>query len=93
MDSYSGSNADAMAMMSGMMGVFLIVGLVCLAFWVFIWWKIFTKAGYNGALALINLAVIIPLIGWIAPLALTIWFAFSEWPLEKRAKNPGQTFT
>jgi hypothetical protein len=60
-----------------------IVGLIALAFfifYIFCWWKIFSKAGYNGALSLINLAVIIPIIGWIAPLVLFIWFAFAKWP-------------
>ncbi|MBC7768637.1 MAG: hypothetical protein H7124_07600 [Phycisphaerales bacterium] len=62
----------------------MIVGLACFIFYIFLWWKILSKAGFNGALSLINLAVIIPLIGWIAPLILTIWFAFASWPALRR---------
>lgn len=81
-DTYGGG--DAMAAMGPMLAVFGLIGLAVFAFYIFIWWKIFAKAGYSGALSLINLAVIIPFIGWIAPLALTIWFAFSDWPALKR---------
>jgi hypothetical protein len=74
---------DPAAMMQMMGPYLLVIGLICLAFFVFYifcWWKIFSKAGYSGALSLINLAVIIPFIGWIAPLVLFIWFAFAKWP-------------
>lgn len=72
--------SDPSAMMA-VMGPFIIIGLVILAFWIFCWWKIFSKAGYSGALSLIFLAGFVPLIGPIVCLILVIWFAFSKWPV------------
>ncbi len=46
----------------------------------FFQWRIFAKAGYPGALSLINLAIFIPLIGPIIVIALYGWFAFAKWP-------------
>jgi hypothetical protein len=77
---YGGDPNAAMAMMSGMMGMMLIVGLIFLVLWIFLWWKIFSKAGYSGALSLIFLASIIPLVGLIVPIVLIGWFAFAKWP-------------
>ncbi|OQW56680.1 MAG: hypothetical protein A4S17_13685 [Proteobacteria bacterium HN_bin10] len=87
MQDYSQYGGDPAAMMQAMgpfMAVFAIVGIALFAFYIFLWWKIFAKAGHNGALSLLNLAIIIPLIGWIVPLVLTIWFAFSDWPALKK---------
>ena len=55
------------------------------ALWIFLQWRIFSKAGHPGALALINLAVFVPFVGPFVMLGLTAWFAFSEWPALKRA--------
>lgn len=85
------SSGDPTAMLAAMGPFMLVIGLVGIAFfifYIFIWWKIFSKAGYSGALALVNLAVIIPFIGWIAPLILTIWFAFADWPVRKGIAAP-----
>jgi hypothetical protein len=41
------------------------------------YWKILTKAGYSGALSLL---LLLPL----ANVVILFWFAFTEWPLEKR---------
>lgn len=54
--------------------------LLGLAFWIFIQWKIFAKAGFPGALALVNLAVFIPFVGFLIVLGLQVWFAFAKWP-------------
>jgi hypothetical protein len=86
MPDYSNMPTDPNAMMA-MMGPFLIVGLVIFAFFIFVWWRIFSKAGYPGALSLIFLAGIIPLIGPLICLGLIIWFAFVEWPVQKKAKG------
>ena len=86
--SYDPSSMDPTGMLAMMGPYLLIVGIICLAFFVFYifcWWRIFAKAGYSGALSLINLAVIIPFIGWIAPLVLFIWFAFAKWPALNKA--------
>jgi len=79
-DTYGGDPAAMMAAMGPFFAVIAIIGLAMFAFYIFLWWKIFSKAGFSGALSLINLAVLIPLIGWIAPLILLIWFAFARWP-------------
>ena len=81
---YGGDPNAMMAMMSGMMGMFLIVGLIILVLWIVLWWKIFAKAGYSGALSLIFLASIIPLIGIFVPIILIGWFAFAKWPALNR---------
>ena len=83
--SYSGDPSNMMAMMGPYFAVIVIIGIAIAVFSIFCWWKIFSKAGYNGALSLVFLAGIIPLIGPIICLVLFIWFAFAEWPVTKRA--------
>ena len=61
------------AMMAGMMGVFLLVGLAVLAFILFLFWRIFSKAGLSGPLALL---LLVPGIGSIIVLCI---LAFAEW--------------
>ena len=53
--------------------VFVVLGIV-------IWWKIFSKAGYNGAMGLLML---IPIVNLIMLLVL----AFGEWPIYKELKQ------
>jgi uncharacterized membrane protein YhaH (DUF805 family) len=83
------------SMMGPYFAVAAIIGLAVFVFYIFVWWKIFSKAGYSGALALLNLCVLIPFIGWIVPLVLTIWFAFADWPVRKglTVNNPGPVKT
>ncbi|MBI3437714.1 MAG: hypothetical protein HY054_03505, partial [Proteobacteria bacterium] len=45
-------------------------------FFIFCYWKIFSKAGYSGALSLL---LLVPL----ANVVLIIWFAFAQWPVLK----------
>jgi hypothetical protein len=68
----------ANAMLAGM-GTMAIIWLVIVAFLIFIYWKIFSKAGYSGALALL---LIVPIVNLI----LIIWFAFADWPILKRLR-------
>lgn len=86
-DVFDPSTMPGMGNMAAMFGpyfaVFAIVALVIFAFFIFCWWRIFSKAGYNGALALVFLAGIIPLIGPLVCLAMFIWFAFAQWPALK----------
>ena len=73
------SNDAALAGLAGMgclMGVVFIVALVL--FPVFCYWRIFAKAGYNGALALLCL---VPVVGMIIVLCI---LAFGTWPNERR---------
>lgn len=80
---YGGDPSNMMAMMGPYFAVIMIVGLAIAVFSIFCWWKIFSKAGYNGALSLVFLAGIIPLIGPLICLILFIWFAFADWPATK----------
>jgi len=41
------------------------------------WWRIFSKAGHPGAL---SLTMLVPLISFFV----FLWFAFSDWPIQKR---------
>jgi hypothetical protein len=82
------SYSDPTAMMDAMgpyFAVIAIIGLLVFVFWIFCWWKIFSKAGYSGALSLIFLAAIIPLVGPLICLILFIWFAFADWPALRRS--------
>ena len=58
---------------AGMMGFFMLFGFVFVAFAVFIFWRILTKAGLAGPLALL---VLVPAVGWII---VTCILAFSDW--------------
>ena len=66
------------------MGAFwvLIVLFACAAalISVFLYWKIFSKAGFNGAWALLML---VPLGNFIA----LVYLALSEWPIERRLRE------
>ncbi|MDX2275205.1 MAG: hypothetical protein NW206_07110 [Hyphomonadaceae bacterium] len=74
MDQYGNPDPTAMA---GMMGAFGIVWLVVIAFFIFLWWKIFSKAGFSGWLSLL---LLVP----IANLIVIIYFAFADWPALKK---------
>jgi len=71
------------AAMAALAGSGLIISLVFLAIFIFsivIYWRIASKAGYPGVASLL---LLIPLVNII----MIIIFAFSEWPIEKRAKG------
>lgn len=61
------------AAIAGMMGIFFLVGLVFMAFFIFCFWRIFTRAGMSGALSLIAL---VPGVGMIIVVCI---LAFGEW--------------
>lgn len=57
----------------------LVYGLVILAliaFTIWVYWRIFAKAGYNGALSLLNL---VPGVGGLICMLI---LAFGRWPIE-----------
>jgi len=56
------------------MYVIIICAIVVFTIWVY--WRIFAKAGYNGALSLLNL---VPGVG---PLICVLILAFGRWPIE-----------
>jgi uncharacterized membrane protein YhaH (DUF805 family) len=59
--------------MAGFMGVFALVFLAFAAFAIFLFWRIFTKAGLSGPLSLL---ILVPGVGWIIVVCI---LAFSEW--------------
>jgi len=72
-------------MFLAMMPVFLLFGLAMYAFFIFLFWRIFTKAGLSGPLSLLTL---VPGIG---PLIVLCVLAFSEWkvtPIPSQAYYP-----
>jgi len=81
MDNSSDAASNAAASMLGV-GAFvaivvyfiILLGMIALFIWIF--WKIFTKAGFNGALAFLNL---VPGVG---NLICILILAFSAWPVE-----------
>lgn len=67
-------DAAAAGMLAGFACVYIVVVLVITAFFIFCLWRIFAKAGYSGAMALISL---IPGLG---PLICICILAFGNWP-------------
>jgi hypothetical protein len=70
------SSAAATGALAAIFFVYVIVLLAIVAFSIWIYWRIFAKAGYNGALSLLNL---IPGVG---PLICVLILAFGRWPIE-----------
>ncbi|HZU52811.1 MAG TPA: hypothetical protein VFF77_02885 [Holophagaceae bacterium] len=66
--------AGIMALGCFFWAVIMIVALGVLAFQIWLFWRIFTKAGYNGAMSLL---ILIPGIGAIIVLCM---LAFGHWP-------------
>lgn len=66
------------AAMAGMMGLFFLIWVVAIAFAVFCFWRIFTKAGMAGALSLL---LIVPAVG---PIIVVCILAFGEWKVVPR---------
>jgi hypothetical protein len=70
------SSAAAASVLAGLAFVYVIVIVALIAFTVWVYWRIFAKAGYNGALSLLNF---IPGVG---PLICVLILAFGRWPIE-----------
>lgn len=83
------SNAAA----AGVVGIVLLVEFVIIiavvAFTIWVYWRIFAKAGYNGAMSLLNL---VPGVG---PLICMCILGFGRWPIEDRlaALEGGHPYT
>jgi hypothetical protein len=75
MDHSTQAAASVLASLALGYGIFL---LVVVAFTIWVYWRIFEKAGYSGALSLLNL---VPGVG---PLICVIILAFGRWPIEDR---------
>lgn len=85
MDTTSNS-AAAVGVLTGIFMVYAIfvIGLIVLLIWFY--WRIFTKAGYNGAMSLLNL---IPGVGH---LICVLILAFGRWPIEDALAAAGGGF-
>jgi len=70
------SSAAAASLIAGFAFVYVIIIIALVAFTVWVYWRIFAKAGYNGALSLLNF---IPGVG---PLICVLILAFGRWPIE-----------
>lgn len=75
MDSSTGNDAAITSFMGAFVLVYVLIIIAVLAFSIWVYWRILSKAGYNGALALLML---IPL-GGLVPL---LMLAFGRWPIE-----------
>ena len=62
-----------MTAMAGMMGIIFFIWFLVMAFIIFCFWRIFTKAGMSGAMSLLML---IPGIG---PIIVVCLLAFGDW--------------
>jgi hypothetical protein len=81
-----------MHMLGPIMFVYFAVWFAICAFFAFLNWRVFSKAGYPGALGLIWLALAIPVLNILACLAILIvwtWFAFAQWPVLKGQQTGG----
>jgi hypothetical protein len=65
---------DIIGALEGSLLITLIVSVAIIVFAIIIWWKIFAKAGYSGALGLL---MFIP----IANLIVLCVLAFGRWPI------------
>ena len=71
----SGSGSGALAaVFGGAILVYLLIMIALIVFSVIVYWKIFSKAGYSGALGLL---MFVP----IANLVVLCVLAFGEWPI------------
>src|SRR5579859_1617340 len=72
-NSYS-PGPGAAALLGGFIIVYLVILLAIIVFSVIVYWKIFSKAGYSGAMGLL---MFVP----IANLVALCILAFGEWPI------------
>ena len=72
----SATNAAAAGIFGGMMLFIIIIVTAMTVFFVWLFWRVFTRTGMNGALGLLCL---VPSIG---PLVCLLILAFSRWPIE-----------
>jgi uncharacterized membrane protein YhaH (DUF805 family) len=76
MDNSSTTDAATAGLIGGVVIVYFVVLIVMIAAFIWIYWRIFQKAGFNGALSLLNL---VPGIGQLICILI---LAFGRWPIE-----------
>lgn len=79
---YHSQGPEPAALLAGGVGlvIFLLFALAMLILTVIIWWKIFSKAGYSGAMGLLML---LPFVNLIMLLVL----AFGQWPIRRELEQ------
>jgi hypothetical protein len=77
------SNAAAAGILSGIILTAIIVSIALAVFFVWLFWRIFSRTGMNGALGLLCL---VPYVGWLICLLV---LAFSRWPIEDALGGSG----
>lgn len=79
---YHSQGPEPAALLAGGLGlvVVLLFSLAMLILTVIIWWKIFSKAGYSGAMGLLML---LPFVNFIMILVL----AFGQWPIHRELEQ------
>jgi hypothetical protein len=80
---HSSDSAAAAGVIGGIILVYFIVVIAIVALMIWFYWRIFAKAGYNGALSLLNL---VPGVG---PLICILILAFGRWPIEDQLASRG----
>ncbi|HET8714894.1 MAG TPA: hypothetical protein VFM16_03645 [Holophagaceae bacterium] len=74
----SAAAAGIMAFGCFLWAIIALVGLAIIAFQVWLFWRIFAKAGYSGAMGLL---ILLPGIGILIALCI---LAFGNWPIHPR---------
>ena len=79
---HASGEQEAIAAIGGIVAalVILFIVLVCLVVKAIIWWKIFAKAGYAGALGLLMLIPIVDII-------MAFVLAFGQWPIHRELEH------
>ena len=72
-------------MYAGVGELTLLIGLVVAGFFIYCYWRIWAKAGFNGAWSLLML---VPL----ANIGSIIYLAFAKWPVHDRSGELKRTF-
>jgi hypothetical protein len=73
-------NSSDLAQLGAFWMMIVVLGCLALVVSVFLYWRIFSKAGFNGAWSLLML---IPLGNILA----LFYLALAEWPVERRARQ------
>jgi uncharacterized membrane protein YhaH (DUF805 family) len=70
--------AGLMGLGCAAIALFALIGIALFVFMIYCWWRIFTRAGYSGALSLL---LLIPGLGQIIVVCI---LAFGDWPINRQ---------
>jgi uncharacterized membrane protein YhaH (DUF805 family) len=73
----SNNSAAAASVIATIFLVYGVIFIAIVAFTIWIYWRIFVRAGFNGALSLLNL---VPGVGQLICMVI---LAFGQWPIEE----------